>query len=80
MAFIMFCIMIVLLDDVKFNKNTFQDVYGAFYLLFGVCGHQGETHQGVLRSTSGWNNGVDKHATLVSLCCYDEGLFYIVNI
>ena len=69
-----------LLDDAKLYEYLLQSLYATLNLLLGVVGHKGKAHEGVLGSTCGWNNGVDKHATLVSLCCYDEGLLNIVNI
>ena len=53
-----------LLNNSLFHKDFLECYHRAIHLLLGMCSHQGVTNERVLRSTCGWNNGVDKYTSL----------------
>jgi len=61
-------------------KNFLQGHHGAIYLLVGVRGHQGITHEGVLRGTGGRNDWIDEHACLEGEGGHEESLLHVAHI
>ena len=71
---------IQLLNDTLFYENLLQSNHRAVYLLMGMGGHESVTHEGVLRSTCRWDDGVDEHTGLEGEGGHKERLVHIAHI